>query len=685
MRFFIILTILCALSTSLHADEQIGFSMRKMWTLSPEHQKEIAILDSLYEHWHTLLIRDESTNYIPVDTLQFALGAAILDDFPTAHHPELLLALTEQYNVKVFLFLYPVFGRDLQIEVKALSFPSGSFLARDVINVDKQNVLQSSLEKVLQHIRDMRTACGFPFHHREKGVLFSSSENYSDKTNFWNGAYAAQKMADPDDSTTCRFKSINVTRPVNPDSLLSYLNGNVFVRGTKGDTSRVLFAYPFSDTGFGELPFWPDLETIREYTLSVDSAYVVHLCTALHPDNNRLNKLQQTISLGMNPYTSSLAWQTAVMLHNNASEQKLDSLKADVLHAAYQQLTTFFTDQLSRGWTRLNYAEFCMNQGDVEKALNLFKSAEDAFASLGEDRPFFLAARSSGEIYEKLEKWQEAEQAYRRAVEVSDALQKNSLSADLYKHIGMAVEKQNAFLRAWSFYELSKDAFLACNDSLNAARMFGEMGRIMRETGQLKRSSEYLTSFVNFAENSGHAKELAKAYYSQAQTTREMGHTEQALESLWNAGDAMELLGDTTGLADVEEQLGQLYVNMGQNKEAEARFYSALNLYESQADTSGMVRCLVWLGRIAASQDLPQSARQFYFRAENYLDTSATVSDDLRAQLYYHRALLYQDEGLYLQALEDLQRLDKLEPIVKEKVVELRKELRQQLGKTEEP
>ncbi len=685
MRFFIIMTILFTFSAPVHSDEMITFSMRKMWTIAPRHQKDIAALDSLYQHWHTTLIQDQNTNYVPIDTLQFSLGAAILDDFVTAHHPLSLLDVKQKYNVDVLLFLFPDLGKDLKIKVDAISFPSGSFLASEVIKVDRNNLFKSSLDNFIKHVKSMRTAFGFPFHHSEKGVLFSSSKSFDAKTGFCNGAYAAQKMADSNNSTTCRFKLVDVTEQTNPDSLLSYLNGTTLIRGNSRDTAHILFSYPFSDTGFGELPFWPDLKTLREYTISLDSAYVVHLCTAVSPASARLIELQKAISSEMTNDTGSLAWQMSVTLHKNATAHEVDSLKAAVLHTVYQHLIEFFPDQLSQGWAKLNYAEFCMNQGDVEKALHLFETAESEFARLGEDRPFFLAARFSGEIYEKLEMWQQAEKAYRHAVEVSYALHKDSLSADLYKRIGKVIEKQNEPLQAWSYYELSKDSYLAYKDSLNAARMFGEMGRIMRETGQLKKSSEYLTTFVNLADKLGDTHELAKAYYSQAQTALEMEKNEQALESLWSAGDKMELLGDTIRLADVEEQLGQLYMKMEHNRQAETRFFSALNLYESQADTSGMVRCLVWLGRMAASENLSDNARQFYQKAANFLDQSPAVSDEVKAQLFYHRALLYRNQGLYHQAFKDVQHVNKiLPPFNPEKVDELRKELEKKIEMSEE-
>jgi tetratricopeptide (TPR) repeat protein len=196
---------------------------------------------------------------------------------------------------------------------------------------------------------------------------------------------------------------------------------------------------------------------------------------------------------------------------------------------------------------------------------------------------------------------------------------------------------------------------LVPRDSATELRLLIELGGVLQEFGDLRRSEEVLLDAVARARSEGgRESELALALLGLARTRSELSRYASSRELATEAFDLMDRLRNDRGLLVAHRVLGVDCWRLGDLDEAEAHQREAIRLAERAGSPTELGHGLIDLANtlvVRGAERLPE-AEELYDRAAGVF--AQTHNHSARARVLMNRALLAHNGGRVDDAVRDM-------------------------------
>lgn len=218
-------------------------------------------------------------------------------------------------------------------------------------------------------------------------------------------------------------------------------------------------------------------------------------------------------------------------------EGDLDAAKR--LYLSARELATRSDDASLVAMTSTNLGVIASVRGDHEQALRYFASSLREYRLLGMSRDVCVALNNVGMVQTRLKDWDEAESAFRQAIELANTLGDVAIATQLEINLAQVAVNRGQF---------------------DAARLLVERALLTAKAHRLGDS-------------------LGGAYKLSGLIARAQGNLEGALESLHHAAEVAGQRGNSLLLAEIEHERSIVYRQLGRNRDALQSLNAAHRLF----------------------------------------------------------------------------------------------------------
>lgn len=641
--------------------------MRRMYVVTAETQELVNIVDHVYLNFAIHLIKSDQFTFTPIDTIQHHLQSVFLSDFSTSFSQRRLLEVDETFGLDVFLFFFIQKDKNgYFLNVKAVEFPSDVFI-RDIdirlslTEYDVDDMLRQ-LMAFVNSVKLLQRDYGFPFHATETGVLFLTDDitlpplfrmlEVTSKVRHELGSYQNSDL---------RAKVVERNIPTWPlsirgaDSLLQQTNAQLaMLFSRRHESIYVYFPIRLGDISIVDntLPLWPPHPGFQRFEIEPDSTFGRALANSLYPQPyGAINSLLSAWR-DRGDMSKALFLKNIQTIQNSHRTHSFDDGRA--LSDLYDALAELYprTDR-EYGWIKLNQADLLKNMSRFNKSLAASESAFENFQNRNNDFGQLFSLVHIADTYEKLERLDEAESTYQQALAFAQEIKDEHSTALIYFRLGSIDFNADKMIEAWENFDSSAESYLHVGDTLKVVQLSIKLGTLMRQSGFLKKSIDYLQQAEILSRYVGRDRERGDADYQLAVSLKENGDVDQAFSYFQSAGDLMEILADTIALANTEEHLGDILFEHKEWKKAQAHFEYAARFYNYIPDVEGVIRSLVKSADTAVNRERWSRAHDDYDEALEY--ANLYEKKEWTSIILYKKGLAHVREGKYALGQEELE------------------------------
>lgn len=197
-------------------------------------------------------------------------------------------------------------------------------------------------------------------------------------------------------------------------------------------------------------------------------------------------------------------------------------------------------------------------RGDFARALEFYQASLADYRSLGLPHDICVALNNLGMVYTDTERWEDAELAYREAVELARELGDVAMRMQIEVNVVEMWVARGDIPRA----RAAADAAMALVPEIGEAQVPGDayrlMGVIARESGNLEQADAMLARAAEIASSRQDLLLLAETSREQAEVHRRQGRNRETLQALNRAHRLFTQLRARHDLADVDRQTTRL-------------------------------------------------------------------------------------------------------------------------------
>ena len=197
-------------------------------------------------------------------------------------------------------------------------------------------------------------------------------------------------------------------------------------------------------------------------------------------------------------------------------------------------------------------------RGDFDRALQFYQASLADYRAMGMPRDVCVALNNLGMVYTDTERWEDAEFAYREAIELVRDLGDVALRVQVEVNIVEMWVARGNLVRA----RQAADAAIALASEMGEEHVPGDayrlMGVIARESGDLERADALLEHAAAIASARQDMLLLAETSREQAEVHRRQGRNRETLQALNRAHQLFTQLRARRDLADVDRQTTHL-------------------------------------------------------------------------------------------------------------------------------
>ncbi len=221
-----------------------------------------------------------------------------------------------------------------------------------------------------------------------------------------------------------------------------------------------------------------------------------------------------------------------------------------------------------------------LDEGNAHYRANRFEEALVAYERAIQLEPnSALAYYNKGRVLSSLERYQEAQQQYQRALEIFEALGDRADMASSYHQLGILAYLEGDYQEARRQYQRALEIFEELGDRADMARGYHQLGILAQQQGDYQEAQQqYQRSLEIFEEQLGNRADMAKSYHQLGILAYLQGDYQEALATF---NQALELNPRDT---DTWTQKGATLVNLRRYEEALASLDQALFLDPNLAD-----------------------------------------------------------------------------------------------------
>jgi len=228
------------------------------------------------------------------------------------------------------------------------------------------------------------------------------------------------------------------------------------------------------------------------------------------------------------------------------------------LYADARERAIHVGDARLAAMTAQNLGVIANIRGDFTRALLFYQASLADYRTMGLPRDVCVALNNLGMVYTDTERWEEAEHAYREAVELARDLGDIALRVQIEVNVVEMWIARGDIPRA----RAAADAAMALASKMGDTQVPGDayrlLGVIARESGELARAEQLLARAAEIATSRQDLLLLAETAREQAEVHRRQGRNRETLQALNNAHRLFTQLRARHDLADIDGQTTRL-------------------------------------------------------------------------------------------------------------------------------
>lgn len=222
--------------------------------------------------------------------------------------------------------------------------------------------------------------------------------------------------------------------------------------------------------------------------------------------------------------------------------------------------------------------EYLDQSGDNDARRGLLDLALSA--PRGTDHPEELAFlhHLAGIAAQDRQEWAEAEQHYRRSVEIRLTVGAGSSTGITYHQLGVVAQHHRRFDEATAHYRRALDLFSEDGDRLGAASTYGQLGAIAQQQRRFEEATAHHRHALDIFQALNDRLRTAATLAQLGAIAQQQWSLEEATEHYRRALDIQLELNERRGTAVILHELGTVAHDLGRLREAEARYRESLRV-----------------------------------------------------------------------------------------------------------
>ena len=203
-----------------------------------------------------------------------------------------------------------------------------------------------------------------------------------------------------------------------------------------------------------------------------------------------------------------------------------------------------------------------------------------------------------GRVAEEQQEWQEAEQHYRKAIEIFLENNDRYSQGDLYHQLGIVAQKQQHWQEADNYYQQALKIYGEFNDRRSQGYTYHQLGMLHAAQGNWKAATVYYNQAIQIKGEYQDWHSLANTYNQVGIMCRQQQRWKDAENFYQRALQIYIDYNDRFNQAKIYNQLGNVAAPQKDWEEAANYFLNALNIFKDYPEDPGMNIALVNLRSI---------------------------------------------------------------------------------------
>ena len=327
----------------------------------------------------------------------------------------------------------------------------------------------------------------------------------------------------------------------------------------------------------------------------------------------------------------------------------------------YQRALQTYQALLNESSLRSYHGLVCHNIGMVyqeqqqwQQALEAYQRALELHERHGQQHQLGDTHHHIGMFYQELQQWQQALDAYQRALELKEQHGQQQTLGNTYHHIGMVHQYQQQWQPALVAYQRALEFKKAHGQQHEMSSTYHQIGMVYQEQRQWQPALAAYQRALKLQEQHGQQHQMGITYHNIGRVYQEQRQWQQALDAYQRALELDEQHGQQHQLGNTYHQIGMVYQEQRQWQPALAAYQRALKLQEQHGQQHQMGITYHNIGRVYQEQRQWQQALDAYQRALKLKEQHGQRHE--LGSTYHQIGIIYQQQRQWQQALDAYQR-----------------------------
>ncbi len=229
-----------------------------------------------------------------------------------------------------------------------------------------------------------------------------------------------------------------------------------------------------------------------------------------------------------------------------------------------------------------------------------------------------------GRVAEEQREWEQAEQHYRKALEIKIEFNDRYSQASTYHQLGRVAEEQRKWEQAEQHYRKALEIKIEFNDRYSQAATYHQLGMVAQKQREWEQAEQHYRKALEIYVEFNDRYEQADVYHQLGMVAEEQREWEQAEQHYRRALEIFVEFDDRYSQASTYHQLGMVAQEQREWEQAEQHYRKALEIYVEFNDRYSQASTYHQLGIVAREQERWDQARGYFLRA---LETFVAYED----------------------------------------------------------
>ena len=254
-------------------------------------------------------------------------------------------------------------------------------------------------------------------------------------------------------------------------------------------------------------------------------------------------------------------------------------------------------------------------QRQWQQALDAYQRALELQEQHGQQHQLGSTHHQIGMVYQEQRQWQQALDAYQRALELKEQHGQQHEAGDTHHQIGIVYQQQQQWQQALEAYQRALELKEQHGQQHQLGSTYHQIGRVYQEQRQWQQALDAYQRALEFKKAHGQQHEMSSTYHQIGMVYQEQQQWQQALAAYQRALELYEQHGQQQMLGKTYHQIGIVYQLQQQWQQALGAYENALELQGQHGQQHEMGGTYFLIGTVYELQGELSSACTYYRRA----------------------------------------------------------------------